>query len=464
MEKGIINLVIAKNLDRFGRYATEVMKYYQEYFPDNNIRFMTVLNEKIDTLKGVDDMVSVKAVMDEIYPRNLSKNIKAVKFSKAKQGLFQGNTAPYGYKKSPTDKHKLIIDEEVAPVVKKIFTMYSQGYTRVEIVDELNSLKILPPRKHLKMEKTEKGLKGVDFEDYSWKEHTITEMIGNEVYIGTMVGMKTLKPNFRKKNRKANKKMNQVRVCHTHEPIIDMKTFEECQEIRKKHLDKTCKYDDIFKGIVHCGDCGKPSNLKHKAKTKKDGSTCEIFSYLCSEANKGAKKTCNNTKSISSKKLYNIIQPALEKQCKTVIIDKADIEKITENIQKSFSYEVTRLEEEYQKYTDKIKNINMQIKQIYNDKLENKITEELFLDIQQEKQKEIEQYKIMCEQIKNEIALEKEKNVISFEEIEKLANDFLHSDTLDKKLVHKLVRRIELDSDRHLKVQFTFADVLKEVC
>ncbi len=184
IENKNINLVITKNLDRLGRNIAEVCHYYEDYFPNNNVRYMTIL-DGIDTFNPLDDDIHLKfkMVTDEYYPKRLSKNIKATKLRNTKHGYFIGSIAPYGYKKSSSDNYKLVIDEEVAPVIRKIFNMYSNHFTRFEIVKELNKLKILPPRKHLDMEKTEKGLYKVNKNDYSWKESTISRIISNPVYI-----------------------------------------------------------------------------------------------------------------------------------------------------------------------------------------------------------------------------------------------------------------------------------------
>lgn len=117
IENEMINMVIVKDLTRLGRKTNEVLRYYQEYFPSKKVRFITATEDTIDTYyKEDDDFIPFKAVMSEQYPKETSRKIKAVKIAKAKQGLFQGNTAPYGYKKSPSNKNKLIIDKEVSSI------------------------------------------------------------------------------------------------------------------------------------------------------------------------------------------------------------------------------------------------------------------------------------------------------------------------------------------------------------
>ena len=290
IENGIVNMVIVKDLSRLGRNTNMVLRYYQEYFPSRGVRFITATQDNIDTFYNEDDdLVSFKAVISELYPKDISKKIKSVKIAKAKQGLFQGNTAPYGYKKSPDNKNKLIIDKEVSWIVKEIFKKYSKGYTRTQIVQSLNERKILPPREYLK-------IKGIKTENKGWRDFTITRIIANPVYIGTMVGAKTVKPNFRRKERITNPKENQLIVENMHEPIIDIETFNKCQNLKEKFKNnRNRKYDDIFKGLIYCKDCGSISTLKHKEKISKNGNKCEINSYICSEANKGVSKMCNNT-------------------------------------------------------------------------------------------------------------------------------------------------------------------------
>ena len=454
IENEMINMVIVKDLTRLGRKTNEVLRYYQEYFPSKKVRFITATEDTIDTYyKEDDDFIPFKAVMSEQYPKETSRKIKAVKIAKAKQGLFQGNTAPYGYKKSPNNKNKLIIDKEVSGIIKEIFEKYSKGYTRTEIVQSLNERNIVPPREYL-------NIKGVKTNSKGWTEITITRIVSNPVYIGTMVGAKTVKPSFRRKERIINTKENQIIVENTHEPIIDIETFNKCQILKEKFKNnRNRKYDDIFKGLIYCKDCGSISTLKHKEKPTKNGNKCEINSYICSEANKGLNKKCNNTKSISSKKLYNMIIPIIEKECKSVFLNDNDIKKVMNNLEKSINYECHRLEAEKQNLIDKIDKLNEQIKTIYNDKLENIINNETFLSIKEQKENEIENCKRQIIDLDKKIDIEKSRYTISYNQIKKLSEEFLSSNYITKQLLYKLVNKIEFDSNRNINLKLVFSNI-----
>lgn len=454
IENEMINMVVVKDLTRLGRKTNEVLRYYQEYFPSKKVRFITATEDTIDTYyKEDDDFIPFKAVMSEQYPKETSRKIKAVKIAKAKQGLFQGNTAPYGYKKSPNNKNKLVIDKEVSEIIKEIFEKYSKGYTRTEIVKSLNERKIKPPREYL-------NIKGVKSNSEGWKEITITRIVSNPVYIGTIVGAKTVKPSFRRKERIINTKENQIIVENMHKPIIDIETFNKCQILKEKFKhNRERKYDDIFKGLIYCKECGSISTLKHKEKPTKSGRKCEINSYICSEANKGTNKKCSNTKSISSRKLYNMIIPIIEKECKSVSFNDNDIKTVMSNLEKSINYECHRLEDEKQRLLMQIEKLNEQIKTTYNDKLENIINNETFLSIKEQKENEIENCKKQINDLDKKIDIEKSKNTISYNQIKKLYEEFLSSNNITKPLLNKLIDKIEFDSNRNINLKLVFSNI-----
>lgn len=454
IENEMINMVIVKDLTRLGRKTNEVLRYYQEYFPSKKVRFITATEDTIDTYyKEDDDFIPFKAVMSEQYPKETSRKIKAVKIAKAKQGLFQGNTAPYGYKKSPNNKNQLIVDKEVSRIIKEIFKKYSKGYTRTEIVKSLNERNIKPPREYL-------DIKGIKTNSEGWKEITITRIVSNPVYIGTMVGAKTVKPSFRRKERIINTKENQIVVENMHEPIIDIETFNKCQSLKEKFKhNRNRKYDDIFKGLIYCKECGSISTLKHKEKPTKSGRKCEINSYICSEANKGLNKKCNNTKSISSRKLYNMIIPIIEKECKSVSFNDNDIKTVMSNLEKSINYECHRLEDEKQRLLMQIEKLNEQIKTTYNDKLENIINNETFLSIKEQKENEIEKCKMQINDLDKKIDIEKSKHIISYNQIKKISEEFLTAKNITKPILNKLIDKIEFDSNRNINLKLVFSNI-----
>lgn len=126
IDEGKINLVIVKDLSRFGRNYVEAGMYVQR-FTDSNIRFIAA-DDNYDSLVNSDDLLfPIKNVVNEMYARDVSKKTKAAKKAKARDGQFIGSKAPFGYKIDPNDRHHLIVDEPAAQVVKRIFRLASEG-------------------------------------------------------------------------------------------------------------------------------------------------------------------------------------------------------------------------------------------------------------------------------------------------------------------------------------------------
>ena len=204
IEAGIVNCVIFKDNSRLGRNYPELGRLMEEYFPQKGIRVISVLNH-IDSLKDphgyCSAIVSFSNIMNDDYIRQLSIKIKSTFAMKRERGEFLGNYAPYGYMKSPEDRHKLVIDPEAAEVVRMIFQWYTEGTPASRIVKQLNALEIMPPSVY----KTSKGCRGFDrhssggVKRNAWALTTVNSILKDEVYIGNLVQGKHKSTSYRTK-------------------------------------------------------------------------------------------------------------------------------------------------------------------------------------------------------------------------------------------------------------------------
>ena len=117
IEEEKINMVVVKDLSRLGRDYSEVGKYLERYFPEHNIRFIAIYDE-VDTITETDDMLPLKAVLNDLYCKDTSRKFRAMLYNKKKDGMYISTDAPFGYKKDPNKKGHLIVNEEESKIVQ----------------------------------------------------------------------------------------------------------------------------------------------------------------------------------------------------------------------------------------------------------------------------------------------------------------------------------------------------------
>lgn len=263
IEAGIINCVIFKDNSRLGRNYPELGRLMEEYFPQKGIRVISVLNH-IDSLKDphgyCSAIVSFSNIMNDDYIRQLSIKIKSTFAMKRERGEFLGNYAPYGYAKSPEDRHKLVIDPEAAEVVRMIFHWYAGGTPASRIVKQLNALEIMPPSVY----KTSKGCRGFDqhssggVKRNAWALTTVNSILKDEVYIGNLVQVKHKSTSYRTKKMVPTDESEWTVIEGTHEAIIPDEVFAAVHERYARHprARKGLQTSYLLSGFVSCAHCG----------------------------------------------------------------------------------------------------------------------------------------------------------------------------------------------------------------
>ena len=180
------DIVLCKTQSRFTRELELVEKYIHGYFPIWGIRFVSIVDNADTENKGNKKSRQINGLVNEWYLEDMSENIKSVLTDKRKNGYHIGAFALYGYQKDPQQKGHLLIDEEAAEVVREVFTLFSQGYGKTAIAKILNEQGVPNPTEY----KRQKGLRYQQPESQNstlWRYYTISAMLRNEMYIGTMV-------------------------------------------------------------------------------------------------------------------------------------------------------------------------------------------------------------------------------------------------------------------------------------
>lgn len=281
IDEGKINLVIVKDLSRFGRNYVEAGMYVQR-FTDSNIRFIAA-DDNYDSLVNSDDLLfPIKNVVNEMYARDVSKKTKAAKKAKARDGQFIGSKAPFGYKIDPNDRHHLIVDEPAAQVVKRIFRLASEGVGYNKMAKIFREEKVLTPIAYFNLNNPDYFKSDYWRKEFDWHVTSIRAILNNEVYLGKLVYGKQRNKSMKSKEKVRNPKEDWIVVENCHEPIITQELWDTVHKIlNAKHRPAKAGEVQMFAGLLYCSDCG--HCLTYSQKQRKDGSYTERTPVGCTK-------------------------------------------------------------------------------------------------------------------------------------------------------------------------------------
>ena len=253
IEAGKVGTVIVKDMSRLGRNYLQVGMYTDMIFPQKGVRFIAI-NDGVDSAQGDNDFAPLRNIFNEWMVRDTSKKIKAVFRSKGMSGKPITSQPVYGYLKG--EDGRFIVDEEAAPVVKQIFSLCLAGNGPTKIARILTEQQIPTPGT-LEYRRTGSTRRYYPDYPYKWATNTIVHILERKEYLGHTVNFKTEKVSYKVKSSVENPEEKQVIFENTHEPIIDLATWERVQELRKQRK-RPNRYDEVglFSGLLFCADCG----------------------------------------------------------------------------------------------------------------------------------------------------------------------------------------------------------------
>ena len=266
MENGEIGIIVTKDLSRLGRNQLHTGLYIEERFPMFGVRYIAI-NDNVDTENAEsNDLMPFKNLFNEWFVRDTSRKIRAVQKAKAERGERLGTCAPYGYAKDPETK-KLIVDEEAAAVVKRIFTLCAAGNGPSRIATSLTKEKVLTPTMYAYI-KYGMAHTGLDTQrPYHWSGDTVADMLENEIYIGNTVNYRFSTKSYKDKRKIEHPREECLVFENTHPAIISKEVWDIVQRVRKnKRRPTKMNEQNKYSGLVICADCGKTMAL-HRAHT-----------------------------------------------------------------------------------------------------------------------------------------------------------------------------------------------------
>ena len=441
-----VNMVITKDLSRLGRDYIMTGHYMERYFPEHRVRYISLL-DGIDT--GVDstanDITPFRAIMNDMYAKDISKKIKSVKRDKQRKGQFIGGKPMYGYKMHPTEKNKIVIDEKAAPVVQRIFSLALSGMSCRKIATTLNEEGVPTPATYANLSVARPG-------PYSglWSSERIADMLKNETYIGNMVQGRTVKISYKSTKCLRQSPENWVVVEGTHEPIIDPETFQKVQMlVNSRKYTRSRTYDFLLKGLIFCHECGYPMAVLNR----KNAAGEDRLYFVCRTYQRFTKAGICTCHSIKEETVNKAVLTKVRDVCQTYLNPDAlcpIAAEAVENASKAASCEA-----EIQALQSKITALTTNLDQMYMDRLNGLLSEE---DFQRIYQKVKMDRTVLEERLKN--LQEQAKQPVSAEEKAKaLVKQFLDSALSSRELLVSLIERVELTERKEIIIKFRFHEL-----
>ena len=448
-----INCVVVKDLSRFGRDHVMTGYYIETFFPENNIRFISIL-ESYDSFKNQasNDSSTFIIACNDYYSKQNSIKIRNVLNDKRKNGKFIGSQPCYGYMRDPLDKGHLIPNPETAPIVKKIFKWRAEGIGPTEIATRLNNMNVPTPAGY---KNTNYSSRLIDRD--SWNISTVKKIFSNRIYTGDMVQHTQTKVNYKSKKKITLDESLWVIVEDTHEPLVDKETFKYIKSLGKRKTRnyslKTKRPKRILEGKIFCKECGNRLSVYYRKKL-------DYWSINCNRYSRDPKRgRCS-----SHFYPYDYLEEQILEQFNNSVstfIKELDVKELNNEVQKNVHRETEDIDKKINDLLKEKDQIMNKLSTLYSDRCNNIISAELYKELSIESETKlkkinniIEEEKIKKKNIKNKA------NILP--DYTKKIKELLDLKKPKKELINTLIDKIVIDENRNINIIFKY-DVIPEI-
>ncbi len=442
-----INCVVVKDLSRLGRDHVMTGYYIETFFPENQIRFISIL-ESYDSFKNQasNDSSTFIIACNDYYSKQNSIKIRNVLNEKRQKGKFVGSLPSYGYMRDPNDKGHLIPNPETAPIVKKIFKWRVDGIGPSEIATRLNDEGVPTPSAY---KGTAYSSRLIDAT--KWNISTVRKILDNRIYTGDMIQHTQAKVNYKSKKKVTLDKRLWLVVEDTHEALVDKETFEYCINIKKSHT-RICKAKldreiRMFEGMLFCKECGNRLSVQYHKKT-------DVWSVNCNRYSRDPVRQRCGTHYFPYEHLEKQLIEKINNDI-NVYIKKLNIKELNDEVAKRINKNTNEIDKVITQYETEKNKITKKLSILYEDRCNDIISAEMYKELSKEcdeklkkineliQQKQIEKY-----QIKNK------PNVIP--DYTKKIKELLDLKKSNKEIYDMLIEKIVIDNDRKIEITYKF--------
>ena len=273
---------------------------------------------------------------------------------------------------------------------------------------------------------------------------------------GSIVGRKFQKVSHKIAKVRCTKKEEHIVLENMHEPIIDIETWNKAQDKLNGYTKvRDRKYDHELKGLVYCGECGNKATLRCREEKRKNGSIWRATYFICSKRNNYS-GLCD-CKQISARLIEEAVKQQVKSEVEKINLSKEEIKQIYEQAREQAKSKENLLKEALKNLKEQLKEIEINIEEIYQDKINKIIQLEDFKVIYEKKQKQRD--KILKEIKRTQESLNqnnKQSPKVDYKEIKKIADEFLKLENPNKIILEGLIEKIEFDKEKNIKIKLTF--------
>jgi site-specific DNA recombinase len=238
IRKKEVNLVMVSELSRLSRSIRDFTDMW-ELMKAQGCGFLS-LREQFDTTTAAGEMVLYTiANISQFERKQVSERVSANFLSRAKRGLFNGGSVPFGYEMNPENKAYLVVNEEDAEVIRACFDAY------------LDQNGLGPACRYLNERGYTFALSRMGQGHQARLKHftvdSLQRLLRNQAYIGMRVFVE-------------NRETKVTKACWP--AIVDPEKFERVQKMLTKNYDSRVKdnypnrYPYILANLMVCGQCG----------------------------------------------------------------------------------------------------------------------------------------------------------------------------------------------------------------
>lgn len=427
-----INVVIVKDLSRFGRNYLQVGSYISEIFPQMNVRFIAI-SDDVDTARvdtDYDLMLPIKNVFNEYYPADCSRKTKQAFLTKAMNGEYIGSFAVYGLLKSQDDHHVLEINPEVASNVVWIFEMAAyQGYGYNKIAKVLKENRVLTPSAY----RAQLLKRPYDKDPYDWNLATVRKILQDKTYLGFLISGRRRKVSFKSKRIVRQEEEDWIMLPGIVPQLISQQLWDDAHEkLESRKRTGSSGFNNIFAGLIKCDKCGHALGIANASDRNNY--------YVCNTYKKKGPQMCSSHY-IMYYEVYDAVLNDINKVLRMVRENKEEfIARVLNSIENGDSEEA-RIENELNALEGKIAELDRKFEQLYNDRFNGILSDRKFQELSAKCEAEQDEARTRRAEL---VKMQKSSQTTAYgtERFIELAESFETLTELDGEVLNRLIHSI----------------------